>query len=400
MKLLVLTSSYPRFDSDISGAFVKRWAQSLRDLGHDVTILVWEDQCARPTIREPGLTVHWVRYAFKRERQVLFFGQGAIDGLEDEPARARLIPAALSAMWCVACRHMSTHDMVIGHWLVPCGVLARLLGWFWQKPSFVVGHSGGVHVLSRLHHHTPVLGKLLSHVLAGSDDTTSLSFVRRAHLVRFETWLGRPSSAVVAPMGFDVVTSSVRPDPKAWLVMGRLVSIKRVDAVIRAFWHADLPGGVTLHVAGDGPERAALEHQAQQLAVASPQNKKVVFHGIVTGQIKRDLLACCGVAVFGSCTTPTGRQEGIPVSFLEACGAGCLPMVAHLEEVESFLSLPSMQQLHEDVARWPEQMTQLIHQWSHERAAWTQRAVKHLDWSAHGLLWHDMLIQCVARSSR
>ena len=68
--------------------------------------------------------------------------------------------------------------------------------------------------------------------------------------------------------------------------------------------------GVALHVAGDGPARAALEARAR--------GADVRFHGVRTGVEKAELLRAADVFVAPSRSMPDGRTEGTPVALLEA----------------------------------------------------------------------------------
>lgn len=99
--------------------------------------------------------------------------------------------------------------------------------------------------------------------------------------------------------------------------MGRLVAIKRVDVLLRAFaaLHARVAPSPASGVAGDGPLRAELEALADELAIRSA----VSFLGYV-----RDLpavVAATDIAVL------TSDSEGTPVALIEASAGGC-PAVA------------------------------------------------------------------------
>ena len=77
------------------------------------------------------------------------------------------------------------------------------------------------------------------------------------------------------------------------------------------------------HLIGDGPDRRALESQAEALGIAD----RVVFHGQCERERVRALLAGMDIAVAPSVPTQDGRREGIPVALMEAA-ACALPMVA------------------------------------------------------------------------
>ncbi|MGY2487085.1 glycosyltransferase family 4 protein [Cupriavidus sp. CP313] len=119
----------------------------------------------------------------------------------------------------------------------------------------------------------------------------------------------------VIPNG--IADTSQRAAPQAPLrkivMVARFAAPKRPDAVIRAFARAGL-GECELVLAGDGPQRSAMQQLAQQLAPG-----RVTFPGNVTDIPA--LLASAQAFVLAS------DHEGFPLSVLEAMRAG-LPVVA------------------------------------------------------------------------
>lgn len=99
------------------------------------------------------------------------------------------------------------------------------------------------------------------------------------------------------------------------VVAGRLSKEKAVDIAVRAA--AELPAGVELHVAGDGPERRSLEALAAQVAPG-----RVRFHGRLDKADLLDLVRSCTVAL-----VPSRWHENQPMAVLEALGSG-VPVVA------------------------------------------------------------------------
>lgn len=94
----------------------------------------------------------------------------------------------------------------------------------------------------------------------------------------------------------------LRADRKRFLVSSRLVAVKRVGEIIRAFDQVarDLPDW-DLVIAGDGPLRAELE--AIALACLNP---RVIFLGFMQIDELRHLYAACDVLVHNSAKEPWG----------------------------------------------------------------------------------------------
>jgi glycosyltransferase involved in cell wall biosynthesis len=105
------------------------------------------------------------------------------------------------------------------------------------------------------------------------------------------------------------------------------VPIKGLEVAIRAA----AGSGMTLVIAGDGPERAALERLARACGA------EVRFAGVVTGDDKRLWLRAADAFVLPSLQLPSGRSEGLPTALLEAM-AHALPVVSsHLPGIAELL---------------------------------------------------------------
>lgn len=102
------------------------------------------------------------------------------------------------------------------------------------------------------------------------------------------------------------------------VAIGTLFYRKGFDLLIKAWAQlANQYPETSLHIYGDGPQRASFESLAEEYAV----NDSVVFHGNVEHHIIRDALANARAFVHPS------RSEGFPHVRLEAMASGC-PVIA------------------------------------------------------------------------
>jgi glycosyltransferase involved in cell wall biosynthesis len=115
--------------------------------------------------------------------------------------------------------------------------------------------------------------------------------------------------------GTGIRETSDPASPPRVVYAGRLVPEKGVDLLTLAFADiaAEIPD-VVLEVAGDGPERVALERLALHLGVAP----RVTFHGWLPPDRMPDFLAGAMVAVL-----PSRVEEGFGMALIEAGLAGC-----------------------------------------------------------------------------
>lgn len=398
-RLLVITSSFPRHDTDLSGHFVKAWCQALARRGFDIDVLAWRGPGARDRRVSEKVEVRFVPYGAPRWEQ-LFFGAGAPENLESRPGRALLAAPAAGAMFLAALRACGRreYDGVIGHWLLPGGILARAVGAAAGIPSAVVGHSGGVHLLERL---PAVLGVPLAKVATAGPLTVPTAALRDKVVT-----LSGARHVEVAPMGFEPPsgddgpfkrTSSTSATARRLRLgfLGRLVPIKGLPTIFEAIGRLRGDGiEVSLDVVGDGPCRADWVARA---------GGEVRFYGTKFGDEKNELLKSWDLLVMPSKRLATGRHEGLPVAILEAASVGTVPLVSGVPSVEPWLAEPSLQVMTcGDVDSWCQVLVEMAGwdepRWADLRARSRQKVEK-LAWPAYGPWWEDWLSEPSSRIS-
>lgn len=312
MRFGVVTTSYPRFDEDPAGGFVRGLNRFLVHRGHTVEVIAAGEQDDPAQTTAPGLPDRdgiWIR----RVPSGLFYKGGAPDALAHGGAAGIADALRFSGRLFTACaQQVRRCDALISHWLVPCGVAAALCAG--DRPHVAIAHSSDVHLLRRLR--LTGLGRWLG---------------RRAQLVYTSASLqlaGAPGRVV--PMGVAVGEFAATPERRAAarrelgvtaktvLALGRLVPVKGLEGLLAALGQLS---GVDLLIAGDGPLRWTLER------AAGPLGPRVRFLGEVHGELRRRLLHGCDALVLPSRVLPDGRTESAPTVLLEALAAGS-PIVA------------------------------------------------------------------------
>jgi glycosyltransferase involved in cell wall biosynthesis len=215
VRVVVLTTSWPRTEREFAGRFVADAVERLRERGVEVEVLA-----PGSGYRDFGLA----------------YGGGMAANVRRKPW---LAPLLLLSMWRAVRRSGRTADLVHAHWLLTAAV-ARFAG----RPWVVTLHGSGS------------AGRFSDEALARERP----SFVR---------WLLRPAASVVCvsetlaaavgAAGLDAVVipngvripDEVRPpaEPAEVLYVGRLSPEKNIDTLVEAV------GDLNLVVAGDGPLR-------------------------------------------------------------------------------------------------------------------------------------------------
>ncbi len=300
------------------------FARSLLKLGHSIEVLAPEPaEATHPVPAFDGIQLRWVSYLRPRALQQTFYGAGVPDNLKQKPSAALgLVPFSLRLAQ-VARERAPGWDAVVSHWALPSALVAgELRG---ARPHLAVLHSADVALLE----HLPGHAQIAKRIVRGA---TALLFSSRDLRQRFVALLDpltraeHAGSMHVCAMGIELPHPLSEPRAAlrtrlgltrfTLLSLGRLIPIKGLTHLLSAM--ASLPD-VELVVAGDGPERPALEAQAR--------GARVRFVGEVRGAEKAAWFSAADAFVLPSLTLPSGRSEGMPTTLLEAMHYG-LPVVA------------------------------------------------------------------------
>jgi glycosyltransferase involved in cell wall biosynthesis len=214
VKVVVLTTSYPRSTEDVAGRFVADAVEHLRTSGVTVEVV-------------SPLSFHHFGIAY---------GYGVVGNLRRRPWLAAALPAMLLSFSRAARAASRDADLVHAHWL-PAGAVAATT----RKP-FVVQLWGTDVVFAR---RAPALARAILR-------RARLAICASHELAEAARELGAREARVI-PSGVDLPDTVAEPDePPHVLYAGRLSPEKGVAELAEAAAH--LP----LVVAGDGPLRGRL----------------------------------------------------------------------------------------------------------------------------------------------
>ncbi len=326
-RLLVLTSTFPRWDGDPTPGFV---FELCRRLVRRFEVSVLAPHAPGAAVRENlhGVDVHRYRYAPQRLERLAYEG-GILPRLRNRPWWLLLVPMFVVAQGLAARRLARDHDVVHAHWLLPQGLVAVTVT---GRPVLATAHGGDLFGLRSV-----FAGRLRHWVLRRVDRLTVVSQALRDVLCAegFDT-----ARTVVAPMGVDLRDSFVpagereqQGQPRL-LFVGRLVAKKGVATLLRALPQIlEHVPGASLEVVGDGPERDALCTLAAELGVA----EAVDFVGALPQARLPDRFRAATVVVFPSEVAADGDREGFGLVAVEALGCGCAVVASDLPAMREFL---------------------------------------------------------------
>ncbi len=316
LKVLMVSSGYPRSREDNAGIFVRYLAKHLTQHGLEVHVLAPADRKAGSCI-EGNIHVHRFQY-FPLALQRLAYGSGILHNLRRNPLLWIEVPFFVATMAVSLLRLLRREnpDLIHAHWVLPQGLLAVFSRPFHERPVVITAHGTDAFSLKG-----NLMENLKRLVLRSSNAWTSNT---RATSEAFGNDSTLPKPHII-PMGVDVerfhrgerktLRRKLPEDELLVLFVGRLVEQKGVDDLLRAFslLPAALRAKTTLWVVGDGEQRPWLQQYTEDLGISS----KACFWGQISNDLLPDFYAAADLFV-----APSGDTEGQGVVLLEASASG------------------------------------------------------------------------------
>jgi phosphatidylinositol alpha-1,6-mannosyltransferase len=323
VRILCVTSTFPRWPGDDTTTFILHFAQELIAQGAQVDVLAPHAPGAKRAEEIDGVPVERFRYIRPDSAEDVCYQGGALFNIKGSPLTAAKLPALIGSQWAaIRSRARSgKYDVISAHWLLPQGWTA-------------VRAASGVPVVSTVHGSDvfglshPVLTRFKRAALAGSAAVTVNSTATREAVEA----IGAPVHDLrLIPMGTDVTAVADQDRVASWkrnqrqgdgplvVFVGRLIDWKGVDDLINAAAIASkqLPD-LRVVIAGSGPLREHLEGQVAELGLTA----HVHFAGWLAREDVTALQAAADVVVVPSRTGADGSREAQGLSVVEAMALG------------------------------------------------------------------------------
>jgi len=323
--VLVLTSTFPRWEGDVEPPFVYELARRLTD---SFVVHVLAPHAPGSKRREilDGVHVHRFRYGPACCERLAYQG-GILANLKKSPALFGLVPFFLASQ-LLAVIHLLMRQpiqVIHAHWIFPQGMIASMARTLTRSRAKVLctSHGGDLYGLKGA-----VFSRVKKMVADACDHLTVVSQAMRVDLMK----LGVESRKVsVIPMGVDLrrrfVPPSVPSRAESLLFVGRLVEKKGLRYLLEAMPKIlkRFPK-VHLTVVGDGPNRLELEILASDFGLCA----RVRFLGALNNDELPAIYQRAGIVVFPSVVSDDGDREGFGLVLVEAMGCGCACVVTDL----------------------------------------------------------------------
>jgi glycosyltransferase involved in cell wall biosynthesis len=325
-KLLVLTSTFPRWEGDADPPFVYNLSKRLTEQ-FDVTIHAPHFPGAETREIVDGMKVHRFRYSVPPFEK-LAGATGILPTLRTDKLYYILVPFLLIAQFfsLVFLVRKLRPDVIHAHWLIPQGVSAIFLKIIFNIPVVVTAHGADVFGLQ---------GKFLKiikrMVSFRADKVTVVSDALKKKLSEILA-PNNHSSLIILPMGVDSamfspnkknlsIKEKYRIENHLLLYVGRLTEKKGVRYLIDAMpliLH-QCPH-IKLLIVGNGELGSELQNQVKSQKL----DKKVYFIGRLSNTELPAYYATSDIFIGPSIRADGGDTEGFGLTFVEASMSGCL----------------------------------------------------------------------------
>ena len=321
-RILVTTSTFPRWPGDTDPPFVYHLCRGLAD-AFDVHVLApHHSGCATEETRD-GIRIHRYRYAPGALQQLAYDG-GLLRRIKQHPLRALLLPGFFLGQWLALLRLQRRYRfrLVHAHWIIPQGIVAALAG----RRFLLTSHGGDLFALDG----APL--RWLKRLVVSRAE--AITVVSAAMVAPCRELGAAPEKIHVQPMGVDPTATFVPPTAPAarsgLLYVGRLVEKKGVTVLLEALSLLRDEGlTLPLTLIGDGPDRRALERQAADSGIAG----QVSFLGALRNEDLPAYYQQAAIFVLPSIISADGDQEGLGLVSVEAMACGCAVVASDLPAV-------------------------------------------------------------------
>jgi glycosyltransferase involved in cell wall biosynthesis len=315
MRVLLVVTAFPRHDNDVISPWLWTLMRELRKMGVEIDVLASSYKGLKDG-QMWGLKIYRWRYA-PSFLETLSHDMAIPEKMKQNPVSYFLVPPFLIGGYIKASSlfKKNTYDIIHVSWPIPLSILSLP---FKRIPKIFTFHHSELILVEKI----PLLKPPFSYILKkASIITVNSNFTKNKLLKQFP--MLRRVEVIPWPSGWEQMFPSLKREKNRILFVGRLVEVKGVNFLIRAFKQVreHIPDS-KLVIVGDGPEREKLEKLSQELDLAD----RVEFKGWKTG---RDLIEEYGkasVVVVPSITDPSGMTESLGVVAIEALSFG-IPLV-------------------------------------------------------------------------
>jgi Glycosyltransferase len=333
MKILVLATTFPRWEKDTEPAFVYYLSQNLAEDNYDISVLVPHAFGAKKYEEIDNMKVHRHQYFWPAKYQKLCYNGGALPNLKKSWMAKLQLPFFLISQLVsmVKIIRENKFDIIHCHWIIPQGFFAVILGRLFNIPVILTAHAGDVFIARNR-----ILKYVSKFILSNAKVCTANS----AATEKVVKELYMQGATKIIPMGVDIdlfskqkrnieIRSQLNAGDNDILILsvGRFAEKKGLIYLVQALEYiVQKHRNVKLAFIGFGPDEQKLKNLVEELEL----NDYVEFLGKIPNQELPQYYSSADIFVLPSIVDSRGDTEGLGVVLLEALAARCAVVASNV----------------------------------------------------------------------
>ena len=324
MKILVLTTTFPRWEHDMRPAFVYELSKRLEQSGLEIVVLAPHCDGAKQFEILDGMKIYRYRYFFPTKYQKLVYDGGILPNIKKSTLAKVQIPFLLISEIISTLKIIRKEkiEIIHSHWIIPNGLAGAIGKILFNIPHITTAHAGDVFTIQK----SGMLQMAGSFVLSNAELITANSVFTKKSILSINSSVD--NKIRIIPMGVDecrfckkdrIRAGEPTESSRIILSIGRIVEKKGLKYLIMAMQEIiKRYPDMTLFIGGDGPEKKQLIQLCSELNL----EKNVIFLGFVAPEKIAELYASSDIFILPSIETKDGDTEGLGVVLLEAMACG------------------------------------------------------------------------------
>lgn len=335
IKVLVLTSTFPRWLSDTEPNFVFELSKNLVKNGFFVDVIAPHALGAKSYEEIEGLKIYRYQYFLSRF-QTLAYNGGIPANLSSNKLNYLLVPFFFFFQFISIVKRLrkEKYDLIHAHWLIPQTFIAVLVTKYISNiniPILCTSHGADLYRFN-----SPLMNKIKRWVAKSCFHMCVVSKAMKSYCLTNNI---RDEGVSVLSMGVDIENlfipiSSVKRMPNRLIFVGRFVHKKGISVLIEALRIiVKTILDVELLLVGDGP----LYDEITEMIENKGLKNNVKFYGSEINKKLPELYSSASIAVVPSIVDQTGDTEGLGLVTIEAMGCECAVVASSLEPIKEVI---------------------------------------------------------------
>ena len=323
-KVLVLATTFPRWQNDTTPAFVYELSKRLQENGLEIVVLAPHYPGVKKFEIMDEMKIYRFPYFWPAKYQKLAYDGGILPNIKRSHLAKIQVPLLILSELYYTFKLIRKEKIGVihSHWIIPSGLIGGIARKIFKISHITTAHAGDVFTIRK----SKILGIIGSFVLKNSDEITANSKYTKNVITAIEYEL--KCNVEIIPMGVDTSRFNSDKASDLWnvfqaeyliLSVGRLVDKKGIKYLIIAMEDIiKIFPNAKLIIGGSGPEKEKLESISASLGLKD----NVIFVGFIENSDLPKYYASSDIFVLPSIETKGGDTEGLGVVLLEAMACG------------------------------------------------------------------------------